>query len=54
MPDTRDRTPGSFCTRQFKIWRFGGEMEGDGVSYRMLETAAWADQEGGASEVGRG
>lgn len=34
--------------------RLGGALEGEGVSYRMLETAAWADQEGGASEVGRG
>lgn len=29
-------------------------MEGEGVAYRMLETAAWADHDGGASEVGRG
>lgn len=29
-------------------------MDGVGISYRMLETAAWADHAGGESVVGRG
>lgn len=54
MPDTRDRTPGSFCTRQFRICLFGGATEGRGVSYSIDETAAGADHAGGESLVGRG
>lgn len=34
--------------------RFGGSCEGNGVSYRMDETAAGADHDGRASWVGRG
>jgi len=34
--------------------RVGGVTDGEGVSYKILETAACADQDGGASEVGRG
>ncbi len=34
--------------------RFGGAAEGRGVSYRIEETAAGADQDDGASAVGRG
>jgi hypothetical protein len=54
MPDTRDRTPGSFCTRQFRMWRLRGDCEGSGVSYRMLETAAAGDTLGLAAAAGRG
>lgn len=32
IPDTRDSTPGSFCTRQLRMCRLGGVMEGEGVS----------------------
>ena len=32
IPETRERTPGSFCTRQLRMWRFGGREEGMGVS----------------------
>lgn len=36
------------------MWRFGGREEGRGVSYRIEETAAGADQEGRLSAAGRG
>lgn len=31
IPDTRDRTPGSFCTRQFRVCRVNGWCEGGGA-----------------------
>ncbi len=52
--DTLLKTPGSFWTRQLSTCRFGGASDGRGVSYKMLLTAAGADQAGGASEVGSG
>lgn len=36
------------------MWRFGGREEGRGVSYRIEETAAGADQEGRLSAAGNG
>jgi hypothetical protein len=53
IPETRERTPGSFWTRQLRTWRFGGAEDGSGVSYRIEETAAEADQ-ASVSDVGRG
>lgn len=32
MPDTRDRTPGSFWTRQLRVWRVKGWREGGGAA----------------------
>ena len=37
MPDTRDSTPGSFCTRQLSTWRVKGCVEGGGVLYLQGE-----------------
>jgi hypothetical protein len=54
IPDTRDKTPGSFCTKQLRTCFLGGAELGKGVSYRMDETAAGADHEGGLSDTGRG
>lgn len=42
IPDTRERTPGSFCTRQLSRWRLNGSVLGGGVLYRMLVTASSA------------
>ena len=53
MPETRESTPGSFCTRQFRMCRLGGRDEGRGVSYKIEDTAAGADQ-GADAVVGRG
>lgn len=54
IPETRESTPGSFCTRQLSIWRFGGAVEGRGVSYRMLLTAAAGETVEGFGATGSG
>ena len=53
IPDTRDKTPGSFCTRQLRMCRFGGFVGAIGVSYRIDDTAVGASHCGGLSETGR-
>lgn len=32
MPDTRDKTPGSFWTRQFRVWRVNASCDGGGAA----------------------
>ena len=32
MPDTRDKTPGSFWTRQFRVWRVNASVDGGGAA----------------------
>lgn len=53
VPETPDKTPGSFWTKQFKTCCFGGALEITGVSYKIEETAVSADQFG-VSKVGNG
>lgn len=52
-PDTEDKTPGSFCTKQLSTCCFLGALLGKGVSYKIDDTAASADQFG-VSNVGKG
>ena len=52
-PEIDDKTPGSFCTKQFNTCCFRGALDGTGVSYKIDETAASADQLG-VSKVGKG
>ena len=53
VPEIRDKTPGSFCTRQFNTCCFLGWEEGTGVSYIIEDTAALAFHIG-VSNMGNG
>jgi hypothetical protein len=54
IPDTRDRTPGSFWTRQFKVCFLKGSVLGGGVLYKMFVTASSAVLVLNESAAGRG
>jgi len=52
IPETLDKTPGSFVTKQLRTWRLIGALDGTGVLYKILLTASWAVGGGWTSTSG--
>lgn len=48
IPETRERTPGSFWTRQLRTCLLFGCVDAAGVVYRMLLIASGTDHDGGS------